>query len=138
MNRKCAAGTGAFLEEMAMRLDLPLEEMNALALQTKETVELGSFCTVFTATEILEKIRAGHKVPSIVRGIYHSIAKRVLEMDTVTDTPVLSGGVIAHNPILVEIFSEKIGCEVFLPPEPQLMGALGAALHARDEAEPSA
>ena len=130
MNRKCAAGTGAFLEEMANRLDLPLDQMNDLAAQAKETVELGSFCTVFTATEILEKIRAGLPVPGIVRGIYTSIANRVMEMDTITDALVMSGGVTAHNPVLVEIFAEKLERPVLVPPHPQLMGALGAALFA--------
>ncbi|MEW5723476.1 MAG: acyl-CoA dehydratase activase [Thermodesulfobacteriota bacterium] len=134
MNRKCAAGTGAFLEEMAARLDIPLAEMDPLARRAERTVELGSYCTVFTATEVLEKIRAGHKVPEIVRGIYSSIAKRVLEMDTITDTPVMSGGVVAHNPILLEIVSEKLGKKVLAPPHPQLMGAVGAALFARNDA----
>jgi activator of 2-hydroxyglutaryl-CoA dehydratase len=119
---------------MAARLDVPLDEMDGLARRAEKTVELGSFCTVFTATEILEKIRAGHKVPDIVRGIYSSVAKRVLEMDTITDTPVMSGGVAAHNPVLVEILSEGIGAEVLVPPRPQLMGAIGAALFARNGA----
>jgi predicted CoA-substrate-specific enzyme activase len=135
MNRKCAAGTGAFLEEMALRLDIPLGEMNALAGRAVKTVELGSFCTVFTATEILEKIRSGCEVPDIARGIYVSIAKRVLEMDTVTDTPVMSGGVVAHNPILVEIVAERLGREVLVPPHAQFMGAVGAALFARGSAD---
>ena len=137
MNRKCAAGTGAFLEEMANRLDLPIGEMDRLAREAGETVELGSYCTVFTATEILEKIRAGHKVPGIVKGIYSSIAKRILEMDAITDTPVMSGGVAAHNPILVDMIGEKLGRRVLLPPEPQIVGALGAALFALKE-EPRA
>lgn len=135
MNRKCAAGTGAFLEEMAYRLDLPLGEMDVLARQAETEVELGSFCTVFTATEILEKIRAGFKVPDIVRGIYKSIAKRIMEMDTITDTPVMSGGVAAHNPILVDIISEMLGRKIYVPPRPQLMGAVGAALFARQNGE---
>ncbi|MFH1136332.1 MAG: acyl-CoA dehydratase activase [Pseudomonadota bacterium] len=134
MNRKCAAGTGAFLEEMALRLDIPLDEMDALAGKAEQTVELGSYCTVFTATEILEKIRAGLPVPGIVRGIYHSIAKRILEMDSITDAPVLSGGVAAHNPVLAEIFSQLLGRRVSVPPRPQLMGALGAALFAAGRA----
>ena len=131
MNRKCAAGTGAFLEEMAARLDIPLGEMDVLARRSDEVIELGSFCTVFTATEILEKIRAGAPVPGLVRGIYSSIAKRILEMDTITNRPVMSGGVVAHNPVLVEIMSEKLGRPVSVPPQPQLIGALGAALLAR-------
>ncbi len=135
MNRKCAAGTGAFLEEMAYRLDLPLEEMNSLAARAEGETVLGSYCTVFTATEILEKIRAGQKVPDIVRGIFRSIVKRILEMDTITDTPVMSGGVAEHNPVLVEMVGQDLGRKVLLPPEPQLMGAFGAALLARNESE---
>ncbi len=60
MNRKCAAGTGAFLEEIALRLDLPVSELNGLAEQSTKEVTLGSFCTVFTATEILAKIPPGN------------------------------------------------------------------------------
>jgi predicted CoA-substrate-specific enzyme activase len=133
MNRKCAAGTGAFLEEMAARLDLDLGDMDALARGTDEVVELGSYCTVFTATEILEKIRAGRPIGGIVKGIYHSIARRVLEMDAITSQPVLSGGVAAHNPILIDIFSAMLGRPVQAPPRPQLMGAYGAALFAINE-----
>ena len=57
MNRKCAAGTGAFLEEMSARLDVPLENMDGLASQSEDMVKLGSYCTVFSATEILENIK---------------------------------------------------------------------------------
>ena len=52
MNRKCAAGTGAFLEEMSLRLDIPLENMDALATSSENMVELGSYCTVFSGTEV--------------------------------------------------------------------------------------
>jgi predicted CoA-substrate-specific enzyme activase len=133
MNRKCAAGTGAFLEEMALRLDIPLADMDALAREADDVVELGSFCTVFTATEVLEKIRAGSPVAGLVRGIYSSIVKRVLEMDTIDSPPVLSGGVVAHNPVLVDMFAEKLGRRVQTPPHAQFMGALGAALAARKQ-----
>ena len=63
MNRKCAAGTGAFLEEMSMRLEIPLEEMDALARRSENMVELGSYCTVFSGTEVLEKNPTGKKGP---------------------------------------------------------------------------
>ncbi len=84
MNRKCAAGTGAFLEEMSARLDIPLEEMDGLARSAEQMVELGSYCTVFSATEVLEKIRQGKKVNDIVKGLFHSVIKRVMEMDSLT------------------------------------------------------
>ncbi|RLB22075.1 MAG: ATPase [Deltaproteobacteria bacterium] len=135
MNRKCAAGTGAFLEEMAMRLDIPLEQMDQLARQAKETVELGSFCTVFSATEVLEKIRQGKKVPDIVKGLFLSVIKRVLEMDSLTDRVVMTGGVVEHNPYLAEIMRERTGLDVMMPERPQLTGAIGAALYAIEESK---
>jgi len=82
MNRKCAAGTGAFLEEIAHRLDIPIGDLNGLAERAAKEVTLGSFCTVFTATEILERIRAGEKVEAIIKGAFRSVVKRILEMDT--------------------------------------------------------
>jgi len=132
MNRKCAAGTGAFLEEMSSRLDIPLAEMNNLARQATQMLKLGSYCTVFSATEVLENIRHGKPVADIVKGIFYSMIQRVLEMDALSEKVVLSGGVVAHNPYLVEMAAELIGRPVLLPEFPQLTGALGAALYARD------
>lgn len=131
MNRKCAAGTGAFLEEMSSRLDIPLEDMNNLAGQATAAIKLGSYCTVFSATEVLENIRYGRPVADIIKGIFYSMIKRVLEMDSLTGKVVLSGGVVAHNPYLIEMVEEMIGRPVFLPEFPQLTGAHGAALYAR-------
>jgi len=130
MNRKCAAGTGSFLEEMASRLDISLEEMNALASRSQNIIKLGSYCTVFSATEVLENIRQGKKVSDIVKGIFYSVIKRVLEMDSLTDRVVMTGGVVAHNPYIVEMTEEMIGRPVLIPQFPQLAGAIGAALYA--------
>jgi predicted CoA-substrate-specific enzyme activase len=133
MNRKCAAGTGAFLEEMSARLDIPLEEMNDLAMLSTEMVELGSYCTVFSATEVLARIREGKKPPDIVKGLFLSMVKRVMEMDSFTDKVVMTGGVVAHNPFLVKMFEEILGREVLVPQYPQFTGAVGAALFAIKE-----
>lgn len=133
MNRKCAAGTGAFLEEMSVRLDIPLEEMDALARQSTEMVELGSYCTVFSGTEVLEKIRQGKKVPDIVKGLFFSVIKRVLEMDSLTDRVAMTGGVVAHNPYLVDMVKEITSRDILVPEYPQLTGAMGAALFAMEK-----
>ena len=132
MNRKCAAGTGAFLEEMAMRLDVSIEEMDALARRSENMVKLGSFCTVFSATEVLENIRLGKKLPDIVKGVFYSMVKRVLEMDALTEKVVMTGGVVAHNPYLVKMTEEIIGRNILVPDHPQLTGAIGAALYAME------
>jgi predicted CoA-substrate-specific enzyme activase len=130
MNRKCAAGTGAFLEEMSARLDIPLEEMDGLASRSENMVKLGSFCTVFSATEVLENIRHGKKIDDIVKGVFFSVIKRVLEMDSMTENVVMTGGVVAHNPYLVKMAAELIGRKPLVPEHPQLTGAIGAALYA--------
>jgi len=132
MNRKCAAGTGAFLEEMSARLDVPLEEMDGLAARSQNMVKLGSFCTVFSATEVLENIRNGKKIEDIVKGVFFSVIRRVVEMDSMTEDVVMTGGVVAHNPYLIKMAEEMTGHKILVPEHPQLTGAIGAALYAMD------
>ncbi len=133
MNRKCAAGTGAFIEEIAMRLDLPLSELNGLAERSTNEAPLGSFCTVFAATEVLAKIRAGEKVEDIIKGAFRSVVKRLVEMDTIQGQLVMTGGVVAHNRLLGKLVEESFGAEALTPPDPQFMGAFGAALFALEQ-----
>ncbi|MCP4604552.1 MAG: ATPase [Proteobacteria bacterium] len=133
MNRKCAAGTGAFLEEIARRMDVSIEEMQGLAEKSIERVEIGSFCTVFSATEILALIRQGKKNPDIAKGAFHSVVKRITEMDPLSGKVVATGGVVAHNPVVVELLTEVLGSRVMTPPHAQFIGAFGAALIAIDE-----
>ena len=135
MNRKCAAGTGAFLEEMAARLDIPLADMDLLARRSQNMIKLGSFCTVFSATEVLENIRKGKKVEDIVKGVFYSMIKRVLEMDALSQHVAMTGGVVAHNPYLTEMTEDIIGHSIWVPEHPQLTGAVGAALYALENAD---
>ena len=133
MNRKCAAGTGAFLEEVAQRMDIPLDQVDSLARQASHVVHMGSYCTVFTKTEILAHMRAGEKVPEIVAGLVESIVKRIVEMDPLSGDVVITGGVVAHNPILAEMLARHLGHPVHIAPHAQLAGAFGAALLAAEE-----
>jgi predicted CoA-substrate-specific enzyme activase len=133
MNRKCAAGTGAFIDELANRLKIPIENLNELAEKADSEVQLGSYCTVFTATELLTRIREGVQIESLVKGVFGAVIKRAMEMDPLEGDIVMSGGVVAHNPYLVEMFSEKLGRAIAVPPLPQLTGAFGAALYALEE-----
>jgi predicted CoA-substrate-specific enzyme activase len=132
MNRKCAAGTGAFLEEIAHKLDIPIGNFNSLAQAASKTAQIGSYCTVFTATEVLDRIRAGEKVDDIVRGLFDSVAKRILEMDTLAGRVIMTGGVVAFNGIVADLLSARAGTNVEIAPHPQEMGAFGAALYARE------
>ncbi len=132
MNRKCAAGTGAFLEEIADRLGTPLSALSDLARQGVGDIELGSFCTVFAKTELLALIAKGTPLPEMAKAAYRSVVRRVLEMDPLDGDVVMTGGVVSYNPIIVELGSEALGRAVLVPDYAQFTGALGAALIARD------
>lgn len=135
MNRKCAAGTGSFLEEMALRLDVSIGELPKLATGFQEEIELGSFCTVFTGTEVLGLIRQGKRPADLARAAYRSVAKRVLEMERVEGRVVATGGVVAHHPMVVELLEKAIGRAVAVPDNAQEIGALGAAVAAREASQ---
>jgi predicted CoA-substrate-specific enzyme activase len=137
MNRKCAAGTGTFLEEIALRLSLPPSDLEALARGAGEAVRLSSFCTVFAKTEILSHLARGVPVAAIVRGAFHSVVARIIEMDPLDGEVVMTGGVVAHNPTVAAILAERIGRPVAVAPDPQFVGALGAALVACQNARQS-
>ncbi len=132
MNRKCAAGTGSFLDEIALRLGVPVEQLDALACDSREVLELSSFCTVFAGTELLTLIRAGKRPADLAMAAYRSLIKRVLAMDVLQGNVVATGGVVAHHPTMVRLLKETLRAEIVVPPHPQEMGAFGAALAARD------
>jgi (R)-2-hydroxyacyl-CoA dehydratese activating ATPase len=132
MNRKCAAGTGSFLDEMALRLNLHTEQLGALAAGFQEEIELGSFCTVFSGTELLAAIRQGRRPADLARAAYKSVVKRVLEMDVFEGRIAATGGVVAYHPMVVQLFEQFLHTAVIVPPHPQEQGAFGAALVARE------
>jgi activator of 2-hydroxyglutaryl-CoA dehydratase len=117
------------------RLRVDISEFDGLARQSSNPTDVASFCSVYAGTELLEKLRAGAKVPDIVRGIFVSVAKRVLAMAAFSKAPiVMTGGVVEHNPIIAELMKQLSGGDIKVPAHPQLMGALGAALYAQEGA----
>jgi predicted CoA-substrate-specific enzyme activase len=135
MNRKCSAGTGVFLEEIARRLDVPLEDLDNVARSSERSAPLNSYCTVFASTEMLSRIRAGEAREDLVLGAYESVVRRVVEMADLTGTLVLTGGVVAYHPIVAELMANETGATVKVPADPHMVGALGAALAARELAQ---
>ena len=73
-------------------------------------------------------IAQGTPLPEIIKAAFRSVVKRIVEMDPLTGQVVMTGGVVAHNPIIVELISDALGREVLVPDHPQYTGALGAAL----------
>ncbi len=139
MNAKCAAGTGTFLESIAVRLALPLSAIDELAVRSTARLTLNSYCTVFTSTEVLERIKDGQPRQDIAMGLFRAIASRVVEMMATRDGPVAAtGGVVTHCAAMVKALEEALQTRVLLPPMPQHAGAYGAALLALAPPEPEA
>ncbi|MBI5018165.1 MAG: ATPase [Deltaproteobacteria bacterium] len=134
MNRKCAAGTGAFVEEIAHRLELPLEKIEEYAEAATKEITLSSFCTVFSATEVIKLIREGEGPENLCRGIFNSVVARVAEMGPLGSFIVMTGGVAAAFPVVARLMAARTGARVEVPPFAQYVGALGAALAAAQEA----
>ena len=132
MNRKCAAGTGAFLEEIAFKIKIPVEKLEEIAQSAEDEITLGSFCTVFTATEILARIREQTPLPKIVRGIFRSVAKRISEIDYFSERIVFTGGLAKEESVLSKMIAEETGSKVYVPKHPQLTCAYGAAIYAKE------
>lgn len=135
MNEKCAAGTGRFLEAMARVLDVSVDKMGKLSEQATKEVKLSSVCTVFAESEVISKIAEEHKIEDIIDGIHDSVCCRtvaILERAVIKPVVVMTGGV-AKNMGIIHKLEKYIEQKVFIPPEPQVIGALGAALIALEE-----
>jgi predicted CoA-substrate-specific enzyme activase len=135
MNDKCAAGTGRFIEVIAHALGLNIQEVGPVALTSKNACEISSTCTIFAETEIISQRAQGRAREELIAGALKSIAKRVSIMASsvgVTREIVFTGGV-AKNTGVKKALEEALGQEILVPEEPQIAGALGAALFADDE-----
>lgn len=134
MNEKCAAGTGRFLEVMAQALGYEVGDLAKLGEKSREVVPISSTCTVFAESEIISHLAAKKQVEDIVAGIHHSIARRIMGLVGrlgFVEKVVLTGGV-AKNWGVQKALEELSRHLLTVPPEPQLTGALGAALIAWD------
>ncbi len=134
MNDKCAAGTGRFLEVMAAKLRVPLNEMGDLSLTAKSEVPISSVCTVFAESEVVSLVARNHPKEEILRGLHRAIVNRVWSMvKTLGIRPevTMTGGV-AKNGGVVAFMLEKLGRPIHIYREPQIVGALGAALYAKN------
>lgn len=131
MNDKCAAGTGTFITEIAEKAEISLTEMNELAKKAKYKKTLNSFCTVFAKSEIINWKFNGVGEAEIALGIYLSIINRIKRMRVINDKQIIfCGGVIAYHPYLATLLEKELNCEVIIPPNPQYVIAIGAAISA--------
>jgi predicted CoA-substrate-specific enzyme activase len=135
MNTVCAAGTGSFLDRQAARLDVPIEEFGRLAGLSESPVRIAGRCAVFAESDMIHKQQIGHSVPDIVRGLCHALVRNYLNnLGKGKDIhgPVVFQGGVAANVGMKAAFEETLGLPVTVPPHHSLMGAIGAALLARE------
>lgn len=134
-NEKCAAGAGAFAESMARALQWNLAEFGAAALASTQTIPMNAQCTVFAESEVVSLIHAGTPRQDIARAVLDAVADRICAMTRsagITQRTALIGGMV-HNPGFVRALQAALGVqELLLPPEPEYVSALGAALLALD------
>ncbi len=130
MNDKCAAGTGRFLEAMARTLELDISELGPAAMKSTKTVEISSMCTVFAESEVISLIAQNQEKADIANGVHRAIAGKACSLlNRVGQEPefMMTGGV-ARNPGVVKAVEERLGAKLFLCEDPEIVGAVGAAL----------
>lgn len=134
MNDKCAAGTGRFLEVMAKALEIELENFADIFLNTDGKVDITSTCTVFAESEIVSLIGQGMGENKIIKGLVYSISNRITSMveRIGLEEPVCMTGGVAKNLGVVKALEENLDTKINIPEEPQITGALGAAILAQD------
>lgn len=134
-NDKCALGTGRYLKMVADLLDVPLEEMGELARVSKQAVEVLSTCAVFAESEIISLIHQKYKPEDISAGVFRGLASRIygtlLSVGIEENLAIVGGG--AKNSGVVRAIEERVHLKIFVPEEPRILTAVGAALIARDQ-----
>lgn len=139
MNDKCAAGTGRFLEMIARSLEIEIQDLGPIALQSTEDIEITSMCSVFAESEVISLIANNKEKADIANGICRSIANKsysLLKRVGMEGDYMMTGGV-AKNEGVVRAVEEKIGAELYICPEPEIVGATGACLYALDHMKES-
>lgn len=133
MNDRCAAGTGRFLENMALALGIRIDQLGQHALEAEgNAIRISNICTVFAESEVVSLIGRGENSRNIALGIHQAIASRVAAMVRrvgLKERLVLAGGV-ALNPCMRQVLSQELGLIPSVPENPQTVGALGAAIYA--------
>jgi predicted CoA-substrate-specific enzyme activase len=135
LNDKCSAGTGRFLEVMARVLEVSLDDLGPLALQSKKPSSISSTCTVFAESEVIGHIGAGESAADIAAGVHVSMVSKIsaLSKRVGVQEPICVTGGVALNPAFVHYLSIQLGVELWVPEDPQLTGALGAAVIALEK-----
>ncbi len=133
-NDKCASGTGRFLEIIAEALEIKLEDLGDISSKSTKKITLSNQCVVFAETEIISLVNDGAEIPDIIRALHNAVANRAAALAksiTIEGDIVMSGGV-ARNGGMFEALTAALGRDIIKVDNPQINGAIGAALMAMD------
>jgi len=138
MNDRCAAGTGKFLEFMATALQISLESFGDFALGADKRIQISSMCTVFAESEATSLMARGERPENIALGLHLAIVQRTLSMlgRVGQEEPLVFAGGVAHNPCVRFLLEEGLKFSPSIPENPDMVGAIGAALYGQKETEP--
>jgi len=129
INEKCAAGTGTFVEAMSRALEVSLDEMSKIALQSTQTLSINAQCAVFGESEVVSLIHQKTQKPDIARAVMNAISGRIASVARIVglEKDVVMVGGMAKNEGFVDSLKKNIKMDVIVPEDPDYMGALGAA-----------
>lgn len=133
MNDKCAAGTGRFFEVIAGVMELPLQEIGRMSLSANKSISFSPRCVVFSKSFTMSLLRKGESKENILAGLHDAITRRVkvlLQKVGITPDLAVTGG-IGKNIGVIKRLEEELNLKIHLPEEPQIAGALGAAVIAK-------
>ena len=141
VNEACSSGCGSFLENFAATLHIPVEQIAESAFASDSPAALGSRCTVFMNSSIVTAQRSGRQPQDIMAGLCRSIIEnvftkviRVSNLDSLGDKIVVQGGTFRNDAVL-RALEQYLGREVVRAPYPGVMGAIGAAILAKENRE---
>lgn len=138
MNTVCAAGTGSFLDRQALRLGIDISEFGDLALQSDNSVRIAGRCAVFAETDMIHKQQLGHNQADIIKGLCQALTRNYLSnvaKGKDIQHPIIFQGGVAANKGIKRAFEVELGHEVIIPPNFDVMGAIGAAILGKEKAK---
>ena len=138
MNTVCAAGTGSFLDRQAIRLGIDISEFGNMALKSKTPVRIAGRCAVFAESDMIHKQQLGHSQNDIIKGLSQALVRNYLSnvaKGKDIQGPIAFQGGVAANVGIREAFEMELGEKLIIPPNYDVMGAIGAAILGKENAK---
>ncbi len=136
MNTVCAAGTGSFLDHQALRLNMSIEELSERSLLSTTPVRIAGRCTVFAESDMIHKQQMGHRTEDILYGLCQALVRNYINnvaLGKEIKPPIVFQGGVAFNRGIIRALKEELQNDIIVPPHHEVMGAIGAAILAREE-----